>query len=87
MDILADIFKTIVGRAHFMIYMGKSPAAEIELNGRLVLVDIVNPIAAVELGIEEFLSRKGTQDIEVIRKIKEAGYRIRVKYKTFEMEL
>ena len=87
MDILADIFKTIVGKAHFMIYMGKSPAAEIELNDKEVMVNIVNPIALIELGIEEFISKKGTQDIEVIRKIKEAGYRIKIKYKTLEMEL
>jgi hypothetical protein len=87
MDILADVFKTIVGKAHFMIYMGKSPAAEIELKDKEISVNIVNPVALVELGIEEFLSRKGTQDIEVIRKVKEAGYRIKVKYKTLEMEL
>jgi hypothetical protein len=87
MDILADIFKTIVGKAHFMIYMGKSPAAEIELNDKEVMVNIVNPVALIELGIEEFISKKGVQDIEVIRKIKEAGYRIKVKYKTLEMEL
>ena len=87
MDIFAEIFKTIVGRAHFMIYMRNSPAAEIELNDKEILVSIVNPIAAVELGLEEFLSKKGVQDIEAIRKIKEAGYRIKVKYKMLEMEL
>ncbi len=87
MDILGDIFRTIVGRAHFMIYMRNVPAAEIELNDKEITVSIVNPIAAVELGLEEFLSKKGAQDIEAIKKIKEAGYRIKVKYKMLEMEL
>jgi hypothetical protein len=87
MDILADIFKSIVGKAHFMIYMGNTPAAEIEMKDKEVMVDIVNPIALVELGIEEFISKKGTQDIEVIKRIKEAGYRIKIRYKMLEMEL
>ncbi len=87
MDILADIFKSIVGKVHFMIYMGNTPAAEIEMKDKEVMVDIVNPIALVELGIEEFISKKGTQDIEVIKRIKEAGYRIKIRYKMLEMEL
>jgi hypothetical protein len=87
MDILADIFKTIAGRAHFMIYMGKYPAAEIELKDKEVLVNITNPLALVELGIEEFISRKGAADLEVIKRVKEAGYKVKVKYKTLEMEL
>ena len=87
MDILADIFKTLMGKAHFMIYMGNAPAAEIEVKDKEVTVNIVNPVAAVELGIEEFLSRKGAEDIEIINRIKEAGYRIRIKYRSLEMEL
>lgn len=87
MEILAEILKTLIGRAHFMIYMGKSPAAEIEIKDKVIVADIVNPIAAVELGIEEFLSRNGTQDIDVIKKIKEAGYKIKIKYKMLEMDL
>jgi len=87
MDILADIFKTLVGKVHFMIYVGKSPAAEIEVKDKEVTVNIVNPVAAVELGIEEFLSRKGSQDIEIIKNVKEAGYNIKIKYKSLEMEL
>lgn len=87
MEILADIFKTIIGRVHFMLYMGKTPAAEIEVKDKVVIVDIVNPIAAVELGIEEFLSRKGTQDIDIIKKVREAGFKIKIKYKMLEMEI
>ena len=87
MDILADIFKTIAGKAHFMIYMGKSPAAEIEVNDKEITVNILNPVAAAELGIEEFLSRKGTEDIEIIKRVREAGYKIKITYKTLEMNI
>ncbi len=87
MDILADIFKSIMGKAHFMVYMGNAPAAEITMKDKEIIVDIVNPIAAIELGIEEFLSKKGTQDIESIKKIREAGYRIKIKYRSLEMDL
>jgi hypothetical protein len=87
MEILAEIFKTIVGRVHFMIYLGKNPAAEIEIKDKDIIVDIVNPLAAVELGFEEFLSRKGTKDIDMIKKIREAGYSIKIKYKMLEMDI
>lgn len=87
MDILAGIFKTLVGKAHFMIYMGNAPAAEIEVKDKEITVSIVNPIAAAELGIEEFLSKKGAEDIEIIKRIKEAGYKVRIKYKSLEMDV
>jgi hypothetical protein len=87
MDILAGIFKSIVGKAHFMIYMGKAPAAEIQIKDKEITVSIVNPVAAAELGIEEFLSKKGTEDIEMIKKVREAGYKIKIKYKSLEMDI
>lgn len=87
MDIFADIFKTIVGKVHLMIYMGKSPAAEILIKDKDVTVEIVNPIAAIELGIEEFLSKKGKHDIETLKQIREAGYNVKIKYKSLEMDI
>jgi hypothetical protein len=87
MEVLSGILKTVMGKVHFMIYMGKVPAAEIMVKDREITVKIVNPIAAAGVGLEEFLSRKGTQDIEIIRKIREAGYSIRITFAGLEVDL
>jgi len=44
-------------------------------------------LIALELGIEELLSRKGLKDINMVEKIKVAGYNIKIRYKMFEIDL
>ena len=85
--ILADIFRTIVGRVHFRIYLGKAAAAEIEIVDKDIIVNIIHPIIALELGIEELLSKKGNYDVNMLENIKKAGYTIKIKYKMFEIDL
>jgi len=85
--ILGEIFRSIVGRVHFMIYLGIAPAAEIEIKDKNIVVNIIHPLIALELGIEELISKKGNYDISTLKKIEKAGYKIKIKYKMFEMEL
>lgn len=87
MGILEEIFRSIVGRVHFRLYLGKAVAAEIEIVDRDIIVNIIHPIIALELGIEELLSKKGKKDINMIEKIKAAGYNIKICYKIFEIDL
>jgi len=87
MNILREIFRSIVGRVRFMIYLGSSPAAEIELKDKDIIVRIIHPVIALELGIEEFLSRKGRKDIQMIKRLRKMGYKIRICYKWFEVDL
>jgi len=86
MDILSKILGSLLGRIHFMIYLGKSPAAEIEVKDNDIIVDVSNPLIALELGLEELLSRKGEQDIKMLENVKKAGYRIVIKYRGFRLE-
>ncbi len=87
MSILGEIFRSIVGRVHFRIYLGKAPAAEIEFKNKDIIVDIIHPLIALELGVEELLSNKGRKDLNKIEKIRGAGYRIKIRYKMFEVDL
>ncbi|MEE9323807.1 MAG: hypothetical protein V3U72_04645 [Candidatus Aenigmarchaeota archaeon] len=87
MNILGEIFRSIVGRVHFRIYLGKTPAAEIEIKDKDIIVNIIHPLIALELGIEELLSRKGKKDIDMIEKLEKAGYNIKIRYKMFELDL
>lgn len=70
-----------------MIYLGKSPAAEIELKNKDIIVRIIHPLIALELGVEEFLNKRGEKDIQMIERLRKMGYKIRIKYKMFEVDL
>jgi hypothetical protein len=86
MEIISEIMKTIAGRMHFMVFLGNKPAADIEINDKEITVTIKNPVAALELGIEEFFSGKsGVSDM--FQRIKKMGYNIRIKYKIIEVNL
>jgi len=87
MGVFSEIFRSVVGKIHFMVYLGKTPAAEIEVKDKEIIVNIVHPIIALELGVEEMLSNKGKRDINTLEKIKKAGYKIKIKYKMFEIEM
>lgn len=87
MNILGEIFRSIVGRVHFRVYMGKAPAAEIEFKDKDIIVNIIHPVIALELGIEEFLFRNGKKDINMIERLKRAGYNIKIRYGMFELDL
>lgn len=87
MNVLAEIFRSIVGRVHFRIYLGKAAAAEIEIVDKEIIVNIIHPLIALQLGVEELLSKKGSKDIGMVERIKKAGYSIKIKYKMLELDL
>ncbi len=87
MGLLADIFSDIVGHAHFMVFMGKHAAAEIKLEGKTIIVDIKNPIIALEFGIEQILKGEEEIDAQLMERVKSMGYKIKMKYKTLEITL
>lgn len=70
-----------------MVYLGKAPAAEIELKDKDIIINIIHPIIALELGIEEFLSRKGQKDIHMLKRLRKMGYKLKIRYKWFEVDL
>ncbi len=95
MSLLESILETIFGKVHFMIMVGNKPAIEIKLHDRDIIVDVKNPILAIELGLEEIVGGldhsedkgKGQSPESMLKKIKSMGYRIRIKYKIFEIDL
>ncbi|MEM2955003.1 MAG: hypothetical protein QW625_03595 [Candidatus Nanoarchaeia archaeon] len=89
MDLFLDIFNSIVGKANFMLFVGKHPVAkiDIDLDKKEVIAELMSPVALLTLGLEELISKKGLKDIELIKRIKEAGYVIKVKYKSLEIDI
>jgi hypothetical protein len=87
MSILEGILESVFGRVHFVITVGNKPAIEIKLEGKDIVVDIRNPVLAMEIGLEEFLSkRKANNQASLIKMIKSKGYTIKIKYKFLEID-
>jgi hypothetical protein len=88
MSLLESILESIFGKVHFMVLVGNKPAIEIRLEDKEILVDIKNPVLAIELGLEEIVGRReGESPDSLMKKLKSMGYRIKIKYKFLELEI
>lgn len=71
-----------------MIMVGNKPAIEVKLHDREIIIDVKNPVLAIELGLEEYFGDvKNKSRGSLRKKLKSMGYRIKVKYKIFELDL
>jgi hypothetical protein len=78
-------------RGSIIIDVDGSPAAEVKLKKDVILIEVKNPILLMSLGLDldmihmSFGKDKGKS---VIRKvIKDMGYKIKLRYKLFELDL
>ena len=71
-----NILKTLYGRVHFIVCIGDSPAFELKLKEKEIIIEILNPILAIEFGVEEFIKNKGKTDSKLLGIVKKLGYKI-----------
>ena len=86
MSLITDILEIIEGKVHFYLSVGGKPAVEIIMKDKEIVAEIKNPLLAIELGIQQ-LATKEKRDSYVLQRVKDAGYKIKVKYKMLEFEL
>ncbi|MBU0898614.1 MAG: hypothetical protein KKB03_04460 [Nanoarchaeota archaeon] len=86
MGILAKILEGLCGKAHFMVLIGRKPALEITIEDKQVLIDVKNPVLALDFGMQELLKR-GKVEKNVLREMKKLGYKITIKYKMFKLDI
>ena len=87
MGLLTYLLERMVGKLRFYIYIGDRAAAEVIVNEeKEIIIDIKNPVLAIQAGIDTFITKKGF-DSENLKKIKKMGYKIKVKYKGFVFDL
>ncbi len=86
MGLLDSFLEKIFGNVHFYIFVGKKPAAEIIINEKEIVVDIKNPVLAVEAAIEQMLKKKHVGS-EKLKQLKKMGYKVKIKYKRIEFYL
>ncbi len=86
MGLLESFLESFGGRVHFMVLVGTEPALEIKLRDKDIVVEVKNPLLAVEFGLQE-LAKGGKIDSRIFREIKKLGYRIKIKYGILELDL
>ena len=88
MGIVSDMLDIVEGKVHFYLSVGGKPAVEIIVRNKEkeIVAEIKNPLLAVELGIHQ-LAGGGKYDSSILKNVKKAGYKIKIKYKMLEFEL
>jgi len=86
MGVMARFLEGLGGKARFMVLIGKKPAIELFIKNKDIIVEIKNPVLAIDFGLQELLKEKRL-DSTVINDIKKLGYNIKIKYKMFELDL
>jgi hypothetical protein len=75
-------------KANVAIMIDKTPAVEISYRKGEFIIDVKNPLLLMGLGIDLDMFKKKDDQKSVIRKaIKEMGFKIKLRYKFFEIEL
>lgn len=83
---LENLIKDVSGSASLTINMKGKEAAVISVVGKEITADIKDPFAFMDFGFfHEFMKKKN--DSNTIKKLKESGFKVSLKYKGFKIDL
>lgn len=85
MGILSCLLGNPCDDVHLMVMFGKKPAAEIKLENKNIIVNVLNPLSAVEAMIEQ-LQKHEAANFE-LSSLKKQGFKIFVRWGVVEVEL
>jgi hypothetical protein len=88
MSIIKDVLEIFAGRVRLHLSFDGKPAIDVVLTPGEVLIEIMNPLIALEMGINQLV--KGSDNnfnSYVLKMVKATGYKVKVKYKVLEFEL
>ena len=85
MGLFSDVLKNVGGKATLSIKAKNKEILEVSVEGKEITVDVKDPFAVLDLGVEEILKKKG--DSRTIKKLKDSGFKIKLKYKMFKVDL
>ena len=75
-------------KASVAVMVDKSPAVEISCKKGDIIIDVKNPLLLMGMGLDMDMLKKKDKKGSVVRKaIKELGFKIKLRYKFFEIEL
>ncbi len=84
---ISDILKSLKGKGEAYISIDGKPLLLITLKDKELKIDVKDAFALVNMGVAGDLLKGGGKKSEKIQKLKDAGFKIKVKYKLFEFEL
>ena len=83
---ISEYLSTLKGEVDFTFEMDKKEILSVKIKDKDVLVGIKNPMAAIDMGLLDLLKGK-IKGSGSMKNLKDAGFKIKVKYKLFEFEL
>ncbi len=90
-QLLERLLSKLVGDMHIYVTLGERKALEVSVQDKSILITILNPVIAAELGLEQWLltrgRKKGPPISRTVERLKSQGYTIAVKYKLFKVIL
>jgi len=83
-----ELLEKFFSKANVIVEVDGKPSVEINFKEKTIIIDIKNPLALMGLGLDMDMLKKDKGKDSVIRKmIKDLGYKIKLKYKFFEIDL
>jgi len=86
MSVITDILEVFSGRLRFHLFFEGKSAVDVVLTPGEMLIEIKNPIVALEMGLQQ-IGSKNKLNSYIIDMVKSAGYKVKIKYKLLEFEL
>jgi hypothetical protein len=91
MGTMTDILKRIDKRISIMVLIDEKPLVEVSVEKKDIMVEVKNPLLAIEYGIKKLFEKKTIKEkgdtSKVLKMIKSKGYKIKVKYGVFEFDV
>ena len=85
MPIFSELLKNVSGKATLSININGKEAFDVLVDEKEITVDVKDPFALLEFGLGEIMKKKGKS--RTVQKLKDAGFKVKVKYKLFKVEL
>ena len=86
MSLITDILEVFEGRLRFHLFVDGKQAVDIVLTPGEIIIEIKNPMLALEMGVQQIGKKQGISSY-VLKAIKAAGYKVKVKYKMIEFDI
>lgn len=83
-----EMIEKFFRKAKIAVTIDKATAVEIGYSKGEIIIDVKNPLLLMGLGLDlDMLKKKDKKDSVIRKAIKEMGFKLKLRYKFFEIEL
>ncbi|MBI4175673.1 MAG: hypothetical protein HY518_00575 [Candidatus Aenigmarchaeota archaeon] len=84
---LSDLMKSFSGNADVLLEMDGSEFLRASLKGKDITIEVKDPLKAMEMGLHKMMEGKKSGKAGIRGMLKSMGFRIKLKYSIFEVEI